>query len=279
MILGLASPTYSGVIPDGRPLEWLLSRCAERGLRALEASLPVEGGEDPLEIGRRAADQGIVWIGYWSDDWVTPAGGGEGLRQRAERAFDAAVRGQVGTVVIFGNNSRHNRFTREPPLGEQLRALAAQLRPVAEAAAARELQLALLPHLDYHGRELVGVVQQVDHPALKMAFDTANPFPVCEEPLEAARVVLPHAVAVAFKDVQIFPQRSNDVTIWGAPIGQGAIDFDAIFPLLGELLPEPERTTACIKLRLRPASREHEAWMDQSLDFLRGHATLARLLD
>ena len=55
MILGLASPTYAGVLPDAKPVRWLLDRCVEFQLGALEASLPLEGGEDPGELGRRAS--------------------------------------------------------------------------------------------------------------------------------------------------------------------------------------------------------------------------------
>ena len=269
MILGLASPTYAGAIPAAGSLVWLLDRCGEYGLRALEASLPDEGGEDAAEVGRRARDRGVTWIGYWSDDWVTPAEGVAGLGARAERAFDRAVAGGVDTVVVFGNGAAHNRFTREPPLVEQLRIIPDSLRIVAETAAERGLQLGLLPHLDYRGHEMVAAMQAVDHPALKMAFDTANPFPVCEEPVDAARAVLPHAVAVALKDVQIYPHRSNDVTIWGTPLGAGSVDFAAILPLLAELLPDPAATTACVKLRLPPDGGDHAEWMAQSLRFLR----------
>ena len=83
MILGLASPTYAGAILAAGSLVWLLDRCGEYGLRALEASLPDEGGEDAAEVGRRARDRGVTWIGYWSDDWVTPAEGVAGLGARA----------------------------------------------------------------------------------------------------------------------------------------------------------------------------------------------------
>ena len=115
MILGLASPTYAGALPAAGSLVWLLDCCGEYGLHALEASLPDEGGEDAAEVGRRARDRGVTWIGYWSDDWVTPAEGVAGLGARAARAFDRAVAGGVETVVVFGNGAAHNRFTRELP--------------------------------------------------------------------------------------------------------------------------------------------------------------------
>ncbi len=275
MILGLASPTYSGMLPEQGSLLWLLDRCAEYGLKALEASLPMSETDDPKAVGEKAADLGVTWVGYWSEDFVTPEGGGSGLRQRAERAFDRAGIGGVKTVVIFGKGSLHNRFTRQPPLADQLSLAADHLGPVAEAASEREIQLGLLPHLDYRGHEMVSVMEKVSHPNLKMAFDTTNPFPVCEDPVEAAKVVLPHAVAVAFKDVQIYPHRSNDVTIWGTPIGRGSVDFDTLLPMLNERLPHPEGTTACIKLRLPPESTDHADWMDRSLAFLRSHPALA----
>lgn len=276
MILGLASPTYAGVTPAERPLGWLLERCAEYHLRALEAPLPRGGPgaaedarEDVADVRRRAADLGVTWIGYWSDDYVAPAGGAAGLAERAARAFDLALAGGCRTLVVFGNGARHNRFMKDPPLGEQLARMADHLAPVAEEAGRRGLRLGLLPHLDYRAAEILGVVRQADQGALGLAYDTANAFPVCEEPVVAARLLAPHAVAVALKDVQVYPARSNDVTIWGTPLGEGSVDFEPILSLLTEHLPDPAGTTACVKLRLPPASQEHDAWMRRSLEYLR----------
>ena len=272
MIPGLASPTYSGVQPDDQPLLWLLDRCVDYDLKALEASLPLNGSDDPRSVGKKAADLGITWIGYWSEDFVTPKGGSAGLLERAQRTFDVAERGGVGTLVIFGSARIHNRFTQEPPLAEQQRRMVDNLAGIAGAAGERSLQLGILPHLDYRAAEMVAVMKRVDHPALKMAFDTANPFPVCEEPVDAARTTLPHSVAVALKDVRIYPNRSNDVTILGTPIGQGSVDFHSILPMLSEQLPSPERTTVSIKLRLPAGHTAHDEWMQRSLEFLRSQS-------
>jgi sugar phosphate isomerase/epimerase len=273
VILGLAIPTYSGdARPKERPVTWLLQRSADLGLRAIEASLPEPGragADDPADVRRRAADLGIEWIGYWTDDWITPPGSATALGERAARGLDVAVAGGCRTVVIFGSGARHNRFMKDPPLAEQLSLAATHLRLVAERAAERGLRLGLLPHLDYRAAEILEVIQRVDHPSLRAAYDTANAFPVCEEPVEAARLLAPHAVAVAFKDVEVRPHRSNEVTIFGTPIGDGSVDFDAILPLLEAELPDAPGTTACIKLRLPDGSREHDAWLRRSLEFLR----------
>ena len=270
MILGLALPTYSGVLPAHRPLGWLLDRCADHGLRALEASLPEPDGEDPEEIGNRCEHEGVTWIGYWSDDFVTPEGGTDQLLVRAREAFDVAVRGKIEKLVIFGRGEVHNRFSKEPPLEDQIHQAAANLEPVARCASERGLILGYLAHLDYRAQEALRIVERVASDSLRMAYDTTNAFPVCEDPVDAAKIALPHAIAVALKDVQIFPQRSNDVTIWGTPLGQGSVDFAVIFELLPTLLPDPDQTTVCIKLRLPPDCLDHEAWMRQSLDFIRG---------
>ncbi len=269
MILGFSSPSYTSLLPERKPLLWLLEHCSELGLGALEASLPLEGKDDPREVGKAAADLGIRWIGYWCEDFVTPEGGVNGLLGRAQKAFDVATNGGVKSLVIFGQTKMHNRFTNEPPLVDQLKQMTDHLGPVAEAASDREIQLGLLPHLDYRGKELVSVMEAVDHSHLGMAFDTANALPVCEDPVDAARSVLPHAIAVAFKDARVYPGRSNQVTIWGTPIGQGSVDFETILRMMAEQLPDPDGTTVAIKLRLPPDSQEHEVWMEQSLAFLR----------
>ena len=65
MILGLASPTYSGILPEQAPLLWLLDRCAEYDLKAMEAPLPLSGADHPKEVKEKAADLGVMWVGYW----------------------------------------------------------------------------------------------------------------------------------------------------------------------------------------------------------------------
>jgi sugar phosphate isomerase/epimerase len=257
---------------------WLLDRCVEYDFKALEASLPLSGTDEPVEVKAKATDLGITYVGYWSENFVTPDGGAAGLRDRGQRALDIAVECGVSTVVAFGSGSKHNRFTNDPPLDQQLTNAVDNLGPVAEEAAARNVRIGLLPHLDYRSHEMFSVAQRINHPALRMAFDTTNPFPVCEEPVDAARNVLPHAIAVAIKDVQIYPHRSNDVTIWGAPIGQGSVNFDAIFDLMRTELPEPDTTTVCVKLRLPPDSTDHDTWMKSSLEYLASHPAFQALL-
>ena len=84
--------------------------------------------------------------------------------------------------------------------------------------------------------------------------------------MDAARNLLPYAVDVALKDVRLYPNRSNSVTIWGKPIGDGSVDYDTILPLLHQLLPDPDNTSCHIKLRLSPDTMldDTHAWMSRS---------------
>ena len=40
---------------------------------------------------------------------------------------------------------------------------------------------------DYRSYDLLQVMHGVNHPALRMAFDTTNSFPTAEDPVDAAR--------------------------------------------------------------------------------------------
>ncbi len=213
MILGLASPTYASVLPQEHPLIWLLDRCAEYDLQALEAGLPLDGSDDPAAVKRKAADLGVQWVGYWHDDFVDPDGGMGDLVERAKIAFDVAERGGCDKVVVFGKGAAHNRFTKHPPVAEQIALMAGNLAAVADEAGERGLRLGLLPHLDYRASEVLQVVERAGDPSLAVALDCANALPVSEDPVEAAQTLAPHAIAVAFKDLQVYPHRSDHVTI------------------------------------------------------------------
>jgi len=271
MILGLSSPTYmGGFLPERDPLLWLLDRCAEYDLHALEAGLPPDGAEDPVEVRKKAADLDVEWVAFWSSDFVEPACGAAGLRELAARAFDVANQGGCKKLVIHGHGAKHNRFVRKPSLDVQLAKMTDNLPGVAEEAAGRGLKLGLLPHLDYRSHEVLKVVTDVGHSALRIAIDCANALPVSEEPVHAVQALAEHAITVAFKDVRVYPYRSNDVTIWGTPIGQGSVDYETILPILKSRLPDSATTTGCIKVRLPPNNADHDAWLRQSIEFLKG---------
>ncbi len=269
MILGLSSPTYMGcAVPSDNPLMWLLDRCAEYDLHALEANLPPDNTSTLSDVYQKANDLDVEWIAFWHGDFVEPMGGVERLREVAARAFDIAKRGGCHKLVIYGDASRYNRFISAPPVMEQLSKMVQNLGSVAEEAAQRGLKLGLLPHLDYQSLEILKVIEELNHPALGVGLDCANAIPVCEDPVEAVRNLSGHAIAVAFKDLRVYPYRSNQVTIWGTPIGQGSVDYEGILPLLKSRLLDAAETTACIKLRLQPGSLEHDSWLRQSIKFL-----------
>ena len=112
----------------------------------------------------------------------------------------------------------HDHFTKEPPLPEQLERMATNLIPVAAAAQKRGLTLGLLPHLDYRSTDLLQVMHAVNSPALRMAFDTTNSFPTAEDPVDAARNLLPYAVDIALKVCARLPCHAWPITsVTGLP--------------------------------------------------------------
>ena len=175
--LGIASPSYSGHIPEGSPTDhvaWLLERCVEYGLESLQwGGLPLS---EPEVIKAKAAAAGVRLVPFWNHiDLVTPERKGEDLAQIAKDDFDTAVAAGITTIVIHGGG--HDHFTLDPPLPEQLTRMAENLVPVAAAAAERGLTLGLLPHLDYRSGDLLQVMHAVNNPALRSALPRPTPAP------------------------------------------------------------------------------------------------------
>eukprot|EP01045_Picozoa_sp_COSAG04_P048419 COSAG04_NODE_18563_length_438_cov_1.056047_1_plen_103_part_10 len=99
--LGIASPSYSGHIPEGSPTDhvaWLLERCVEYGLESLQwGGLPLS---EPEVIKAKAAAAGVRLVPFWNHiDLVTPERKGEDLAQIAKDDFDTAVAAGITTIV------------------------------------------------------------------------------------------------------------------------------------------------------------------------------------
>tara|TARA_B100000768_G_C11282559_1_gene379539 strand:+ start:4209 stop:5165 length:957 start_codon:yes stop_codon:yes gene_type:complete len=77
-------------------------------------------------------------------------------------------------------------------------------------------------HEDFTGPELAEIVEQVDHPNLKILYDYGNSQMVLEDPFAALDAVLPHVYSVHFKDhVMIRAEDAGQLTVTGVPVGDG----------------------------------------------------------
>ena len=77
-------------------------------------------------------------------------------------------------------------------------------------------------HEDFTGSELAKIVEEVNHPNLKILFDYGNSQMVLEDPLSALEAVLPHVYSIHLKDhVMIRTEDAGQLTVAGVPVGDG----------------------------------------------------------
>lgn len=228
--LSMYGTTFSmGLRPEaGRPATgWreLMDRAAAFGLTgiSLPATLLPEG-EEP-EIARAIRDRGQ----YLTVDAAgfDPAALAATIR-RAARAGAEVVRTVAGGAKIGGD--------RRPLAGAWKPFLERVCAGLAQAAAEAEragVYLAVENHQDLASEELLWLCETIASPWFGITLDAGNPLATAEEPLDYWRRVRPHVRNVHLKDYRIWLS-DEGYRLVRCPLGQGVIDFPALFAILAE---------------------------------------------
>lgn len=119
-----------------------------------------------------------------------------------------------------------------PNLAEQLELTTAVLRELSKMAADYQVIVTMELHVDLTSLELVQLVEAVDSPYVGVNLDTANALGLLEDPVEAARNLLPYVHTTHFKDSCIYPTAEGYNWLGGAPLGRGLVDLPAIVEML-----------------------------------------------
>ena len=216
----------------GVPIEQAMRTAAECGAYVLATGVNLENRD---RIGELAAEHRLEIATGWGDRYIE-----NGPNQPTGR-FETMCRDvwEPLGIRIVGTASTHHRWRKDPPLAEQLERLSAALRVLAPVAADYGVHIAIENHADYRARDLIEVLERVDHPALRVQLDTGNPFAVAEEPVDAARLLAPYAVSTHIKDMTIRPLTDGEwVKVLGCTLGEGDVDLVQIAHLLAEKAPE-----------------------------------------
>ena len=125
---------------------------------------------------------------------------------------------------------------------EMMQSTAFDLAAVTQKANDLNVILVLENHEDFTGLELAEIIDQVNHPNLKILYDYGNSQMVLEDPITALEAVLPHIHSVHFKDhVMIRAEEAGQLTVAGVPVGDG---FLPLIELTRRLLDKgPKRFT------------------------------------
>ena len=167
----------------------------------------------------------------------------------------------------------YNRFRTDPPLSEQLKRLIRALPPIVRAAEEAGIVLALENHLDYRAAEILAVISATNSAHLRFLFDTGNPFAVCEDPVDAARIAAPYTVLMHVKDVRVVPwtplSTGYFACMYACPLGEGNVDLDAIIDLMAQNAPDAASLTLALEVRPVPPYLDEDHWLEDGIAYMR----------
>ena len=131
-----------------------------------------------------------------------------------------------------------NRMFKSPSLDEQIQMTIEALRRLAPVVADYGVTITMELHTDLTSSELVHIVEAVDSPHVGVNLDTANSLGMLEDPVEAARHLLPYVRTTHYKDTCIY--LTDDGYNWqgGAPLGTGLVDLPTITEMLYKAKPD-----------------------------------------
>jgi sugar phosphate isomerase/epimerase len=221
-----------GIHPaSGRPAirpQQLMDQALAAGLEGVELPTSLLQGENVTAVARHAQEHGL---------FITLAVGGYEPDKLAE-AIDLGARLGAGTVrtVVGGAKlggdrrslaGRWQSFLQEVLMGLQ------EATAIAERVA---VNLAVENHQDLASEELLWLCESIGSQRFGVTLDTGNPLATAEEPLDFTRRVAPYVKNVHLKDYYIYLSEEGYHLI-RCPLGQGVINFPAIFGILEEACP------------------------------------------
>lgn len=218
----------------GRPLisvRQLMERAIAAGLEGVELPPSLLNDENVEAVARYAQDHGL-FISIAASGYE-PAKLAEAINLAAQLGA-STVRTMVGGAKIGGD--------RRPLAGcwiTFLQEVLAGLRAATTVAERAGVSLGVENHQDLASEELLWLCETIDLPYFGITLDTGNPLATAEEPLDFFRRVAPHVKNVHLKDYQIYLS-DEGYRLVRCPLGQGVIDFPALFDILARACPDVE---------------------------------------
>jgi sugar phosphate isomerase/epimerase len=209
-------------------VQQLMDQATAARLQGVEVPVSLLKGEDIPAVARATRDRGL---------FITLATGGyavEPLREALQLGAQLGaetVRTVVGGAKI-GGDRRPLAGRWQPFLQEVL----AQLKEAAAIAEKVQVNLAVENHQDLASEELLWLCESIGSARFGINLDTGNPLATAEEPLDYFRRVAPYLKNVHLKDYYIYLSEEG-YRLVRCPLGQGVIDFPALFEILAASCP------------------------------------------
>jgi sugar phosphate isomerase/epimerase len=174
------------------------------------------------------------------------------------KTIDSRVMRIVGSSLRF----------RDEPHEPQIERLSAMLREAVTVAEENGVVLAIENHIDFTASEILTLIQNVGTKNFGVNFDTGNALRLLEDPVEEAKLLVPHIYATHIKDLS--PRTGGSPREWSfwesVPVGHGVIDIKAVMRVLKD---QEYRGLLCVEVDcLRDPWEEDEAVL-ASVEYLR----------
>jgi sugar phosphate isomerase/epimerase len=267
--------TETTVRPESLEL-WQLERGRRLGVQVIDCPITVWEDENLARVKEGLAANGQQLVPAIAADLMATGD-----------ALDAAIESAIATLeryAAFGGISVakacqypmiHSRFRREPPLREQLDRITAALRPIVAAAERAGIVLAWENHLDYRASEVVEIIEAVGSPNLRFLFDMGNTFPVCEDPVDAARIAAPYAVLAHVKDIVVLPwtpaSPGYTACMYACPLGEGNVPIREVVEILRDGAPAGDDLILSAEVSHGPPNTDEDRWTEEGIAWMRQH--------
>lgn len=215
----------------GRPTihpQQLMDQALAYSLEGIELPLSLLQNEEPSTIRRSAQERGLFISaetgGYDPDKLATAIDLCPQLGARTLRTVAGGAK--------LGGDRRHlvgrwQSFLREVLTG---------LQKAVRVAEKKGVTLALENHQDLTSEELLWLCESIGSEHFGITLDTGNPLATAEDPLNFARSIAPYIKHVHLKDYWIYLSEEG-YRLVRCPLGQGVIDFPALWQLFAEVYP------------------------------------------
>ncbi len=210
-------------------VQQLMDQALAAHVQGVEIPVSLVEGEDIPSVARAARQRGLFITLATSGYTAGPLR--ESILLGAQLEAET-VRTVVGGAKIGGDRS--------PLAGRWQPFLQDVLTHLKEATASAEkagVNLAVENHQDLASEELLWLCESIGSTRFGITLDTGNPLATAEEPLDYFRRVAPYVKNVHLKDYCLYLSEEG-YRLVRCPLGQGVIDFPALFKILAKSCPK-----------------------------------------
>jgi sugar phosphate isomerase/epimerase len=205
-----------------------MDQAINAGLEGVELPALLMGGEDATSVAHYAHERGL---------FITLETEGYDPNKLAI-AIDLGTRLGAGTIRTMVGGAKLGG-DRRPLAGRWQSFLQEVLTGLREATAIAEragVNLAVENHQDLASEELLWLCESIGSQKFGITLDTGSTLATAEEPVDFARRVAPYVKNVHLKDYQVY-MCDEGYRLVRCPLGQGVVDFPALFNIFSETCP------------------------------------------